>query len=134
MLYRIHDRLLVDSRNGTFIEPGEGCVHPLGMIGKAAIAMLLNSGAISLVEAPPLDVFTGWSGRARTLGALGIDTVGLVVMDARDVSYAICASKRGETQTQEAFNVRVDKLAIAVTRWQYEIKEALGIGDALTRR
>ncbi len=134
MLYRIHQRLLIDSARGLCIPGGEGMVHTLSTLGKDKIAVLLKVGAISLVQAPPLDTFSGWGAKHRMLGALGIDTVGLVSMEARDVAYAICASKRRAGTSEERFAEKVEKLAIAVERWQSEIRELLGIGSAYVRR
>ena len=59
-LYRIHERLVVDAARGICIDGGEGAIHPLGTLGKDAIATLLKVGAISLVQAPPLETFSGW--------------------------------------------------------------------------
>ena len=134
MLYRIHDKILIDSRNGVFLEGGEGCVHTLSMLGASVRQALLKVGAISELQAPPLSVFTGWAGRARKLEELGIDTIGFVTMDAHDVAYAIRASVRKEGDEQETFDQKVDKLALAVQRWQAEIEENLGIGSADVRR
>lgn len=134
MLYRIHERLLVNRKNGTYIAAGEGKVHALPMVSASAIQVLLRTGAISEVQAPPLDVFTGWRGRARVLDRLGIDTVAFVSMDAHDVAYAMRAALRRSETPQEDFDERVDKLARAVERWQCEIKGYLGIDGAEVRR
>ena len=128
MLYRIHSRLVVNAKQGLCIDGGEGVTHTLGMVGKDKIAVLLRTGAISLVQAPPLDTFEGWAGRARKLGDLGIDTVAFVTLPAQDVAYAIRASV-GSTEKS-----KVDQLALAVERWQAEIKGYLGIGSVKVRR
>lgn len=126
-LYRIHQRLLVNRKAGTFVEPGGACT--LDMIGKDKIKLLLDIGAISLVRAPPLSVFTHWRGRAAKLAELGIDTIGFVTMDARDVAYAIRASV-----TDDVDQGKVDRLTLAVERWQGEIRKYLGIDSARVRR
>ena len=128
MLYRIHQRLIVNAKQGLCIDGGEGVTHTLGMVGKDKIAVLLRTGAISLVQAPPLATFEGWVGRARKLDELGIDTVAFVTLPARDVAYAIRASV-GNVEGS-----KVDQLTRAVERWQAEIKEYLGIGSAHVRR
>lgn len=133
-LYRIHQRLLVDSAKGIFVEGGEGCVHSLDMIGKGKRAILLRVGAISIVQAPPLDTFDHWRGKARMLESLGIDTIGFITMAAQNVAYAIRAAHRKEDEDQGAFDAKVEKLALAVERWQHEIRGYLGIGIAKTRR
>ena len=89
MLYRIHQRLLVNSKHGTFVEAGPGCVHALGMVSKKTIALLLQGGAISIVQAPPLGIFTGWKGRARKLDSLGIDTIGFITMDGSHAEESV---------------------------------------------
>ncbi len=132
VLYRIHHRLLLNIAHGRYLQ--RGCVHPLGTIRPDVIALLLAQGAISVVHAPTLDAFTGWKGREKKLSELGIDTIGFVTMEPRDIAYAIKATTRNPDTDQETFDERVDKLAIAVERWQHEIKEALGIGDATGRR
>jgi len=129
MLYRIHQKLLVNHRQSLFIE--RGCVHPLPMLGTATRQALLKTGTISEVQAPPLSVFWGEQGRTRKLADLGIDTIGFVTMEARDIAYAIRASVRKEG---DDFDRKVDKLALAVERWQDEIKDYLGIGSAEIRR
>lgn len=129
MLYRVHQKLLVNSTDGTMIGGSPDCVHALPMLGKDKIAVLLRIGAISEVQAPPLSVFTNWAGRARKLDELGIDTIGFIQMDAHDIAYSIRASVRRETESQEDFNRKVDKLALAVARWQGEIRQYLGIGS-----
>lgn len=126
MLYRIHQKVLVGD---TFIVGGEGCVHALPALSRRVLDALLANGTISEVQAPPLSVFDGWAGRARKLDSLGIDTIGFIQMDARDVAYAIRASVSGDVDPD-----RVDKLALAVERWQGEIKDHLGIGSAQERR
>jgi len=133
-LYRIHQRLLINSKEGLCIPGGEGMVHTLSMLGKNTIAALLDTGAISLVQAPPLETFNGWESKARMLGELGIDTVGFVSMGARDVAYAIRAARRKEGTDAARFDRQVDKLAVAVERWQREIRDYLGIGSAYVRR
>ena len=134
MLYRIHQKLLIDS-SVVFIEGGGGCVHALSMLSAKTRKALLDTGAISKVQAPPLSVFWG-EGKSRTskMAALGIDTVAFVTMEARDVAYAIRASVRKEDEDQETFNRKADKLALAVERWQAEIRDYLGIGSARIRR
>jgi len=132
MLYRIHQRLLINSKKGTFIEPGG--VHCLKRVNKATVALLLAQGSISLVQAPPLETFTGWGGRARKLASLGIDTIAFITMTPRDIAYAIRDSLRRETETQERFDEKVTKLAAAVDRWQGEIRQYLGIDSARVRR
>lgn len=135
MLYRIHQKLLIDHNDGTFIEGGDGCVHALSMLSGKTRKALLRTGAISEVQAPPLSVFWGDdTSRTRKLADLGIDTIGFVTMEARDIAYAIRASVRKETEDQETFNRKADKLALAVERWQAEIRDYLGIGSARIRR
>jgi hypothetical protein len=134
MLYRVHQRLLIDSQEGRFIEGGEGCTHTLSTLNTNAIKALLKMGAISEVQAPPLETFTGWAGRAKKLGELGIDTIGFITTPAHDIAFAIRANVRKEEEDQETFDVKVDKLTLAVERWQREIKTVLDIGDARTRR
>ena len=129
MLYRIHQKLLVNASDGLMVGGSPNCVHSLGMLGQDKIDLLIKLELISPVQAPPLSVFTGWSGRARKLDELGIDTVGFIQMDARDVAYSIRASVRKEGEDQETFNRKVDKLALAVQRWQGEVCEYLGIGS-----
>lgn len=133
-LYRIHQRLLINSKEGLCIPGGEGMVHTLSMISKDHIGALLATGAISLVQAPDLNTFDGWEGKARMLGELGIDTVGFVSLTARDVAYAIRAAHRKEDESAVDFDHKVDKLAVAVERWQHEIRDLLGIGSAYVRR
>jgi len=134
MLYRIHQKLLID-RSGVFVEGGGGCVHALSMLSGKTIKALLRTGAISEVQAPPLEVFWGErAGRTRKMAELGIDTIGFVTMEARDVAYAIRASARKEGEAQETFNQKADKLALAVERWQAEIRDYLEIGSAGLRR
>jgi hypothetical protein len=103
-------------------------------LSKDKVAILLQVGAISLVQAPPLETFSGWQGRAAKLDSLGIDTVAFITMDSRDVAYAIRASVRKEEEDQATFDEKTDRLALAVTRWQGEIKQLLGIGGATVRR
>lgn len=133
-LYRIHQRLLINSKEGLCIPGGEGMVHTLSMISKDHIGALLATGAISLVQAPDLDTFDGWEGKAKMLRELGIDTVGFVSLTARDVAYAIRAAHRKEDESAVDFDRKVDKLAVAVERWQHEIRDLLGIGSAYVRR
>jgi len=133
MLYRIHQKLLIDQRGGVFVEGGNGCVHSLSMLSTKTRKALLRTGAISEVQAPPLTVFWGDGGRARKLAELGIDTIGFVTMGAKDVAYAIRASIRAPDDDGR-FNERVDKLALAVERWQSEIRDYLEIGSARIRR
>jgi hypothetical protein len=104
------------------------------MVSANSIAALLKVGAISLVQAPSLDTFEGWAGKAKMLGELGIDTVGLVSMEARDVAYAIRAARRKPGVSDGKFQEQVDKLCVAVERWQQEIRGLLGIGSAYVRR
>lgn len=132
-LYRIHQRLLLNASQGLCLQGGEGVVHSLSSVSADHITALLKTGAISLVQAPPLDTFTGWVGRARKLDSLGIDTIGFVTMKPRDIAYSIRASVDTGSE-QEAFDQRVDQLALAVERWQREIKNYLGIGSAYIRR
>jgi len=135
MLYRIHQKLLIDHNDGAFIEGGNGCVHSLSMLSARTRQALLDTGAISEVQAPPLTVFWGeGTSRTRKLADLGIDTVGFVTMGAKDVAYAIRASVRKEDEDQETFNRKADKLALAVERWQAEIRDYLGIGSAEIKR
>jgi len=134
MLYRIHQKLLIDQAGGVFIEGGDGCVHTLSMLSANTHKALLTTGAISEVQAPPLVTFWGDGGRASKLADLGIDTIAFVTMKPCDVAYAIRASLRKEDEDQETFNQRVDKLALAVERWQGEIKSYLGIDSARVRR
>jgi len=137
MLYRIHQKLLVNATDGLFIQGGDGCIHDLGMLGSDKVERLVQIGAISEVQAPPLETFTGWAGRARKLtDELGIDTIGFIQMDARDIAYAIRASVRKEDsdEDQETFDRKVDQLALAVQRWQGEIKTFLGIGGVAEAR
>jgi len=133
MLYRIHQKLLIDQAGGVFIEGGNGCVHSLSMLSAKTRQALLRTGAISEVQAPPLAVVWSDTGRTRKLADLGIDTIAFVTMEARDVAYAIRASIRAPGD-DERFNERVDKLALAVQRWQSEIRDYLGIGSARIRR
>jgi len=133
MLYRIHQRLLVDSKNNVQIEGGEGCVHTLDMVSKENRAILLQVGAISIVQAPPLSTFTHWAGRARKLDELGIDTIGFITMKPGDVAYAIRASLDVE-EDQETFDHKVENLTAAVFRWQGEIRQFLGIDSARVKR
>jgi len=133
MLYRIHQKLLIDHNDGAFIEGGNGCVHSLSMLSARTRKALLDTGAISEVQAPPLTVFWGEGGRACKLADLGIDTIGFVTMGAKDVAYAIRASIRAPGD-DDRFNERVDKLALAIERWQAEIRDYLGIGSAEIKR
>ena len=68
------------------------------------------------------------------LDELGSDSIAFVSMDARDVAYSIRAMKRRDEMTQAQFNEQVDKLAVAVRRWQHEIRNLIGIGSAYVRR
>lgn len=131
-LYRIHQRLLINRKQGTFIEPNG--VHRLNTVKPATIRLLLAQGTISPVQAPPLDTFTHWQGRAKKLAELGIDTIAFITMTPRDVAYAIRASLHKETETQEELSIKVDKLTPAVDRWQREIRQYLGINGAQVRR
>lgn len=133
MLYRIHQKLLIS--DDRFIDGGGGCVHALSMLSAKTRKTLLRTGAISEVQAPPLSVFWGNdTSRTRKLAELGIDAIGFVTMEARDIAYAIRASVRKKDEDQETFNRKADKLAFAVERWQAEIRDYLGIGSARIRR
>ena len=129
MLYRVHQKLLVNESEGLMVGGSPDCVHSLGMLGQNKIDLLVRIGAISPVQVPPLSVFTGWGGRARKLNELGIDTIGFIQMDARDIAYSIRASVCKEGESQETFNLKVEKLELAVRRWQREIEQYLGIGS-----
>ncbi len=106
----------------------------MSMVKSSTIKLLLAQGTISPVQAPPLDTFTHWQGRAKKLAELGIDTIAFIAMTPRDVAYAIRASLHKETETQEELNAKVDKLTPAVDRWQREIRQYLGIESAKTKR
>lgn len=117
MLYRIHDRLLVNSKRGIVIEGGEGRVHCLDGISKATIGILLSQGNISIVSAPPLNTFWGWELRAKRLEEARIDTLKFLIMSVEQVIKAMHSDEVEDWQPD------------LVDEWQEEIKSYLGIDN-----
>ncbi len=114
LLYRIHDRLLVNSRKGEFIEGGPGAVNCLDGIAKKTIKILIERGAISPVRAPALDDLPGWTTRAERLQEAGYDTIGFVLAEPDAV---IDATRNDDMR---------DWLRQNIERWQHEIRGYLG--------
>lgn len=109
-LYRIHDRLLVNSKKGEFIEGGPGVVSDLSMISQGHIDVLISGGAISEVKAPPLDELPGWTLRAERLARAGYDAAGFLLGSPDDI---IAATREKGVRNWKDWQVRI---------WQEELK------------
>ena len=117
MLYRIHQRLLVNSRDGIFIDGGEGVVHDLECIGADKRAILLDIGAVTPVFAAPFsEMFPAWKVRTERLKAANIGPIDFLEMEPQ----AICDAVEAATEIKWQPGL--------VTEWKSDVKARLGIG------
>lgn len=117
MLYRIHQKLLVNSAKGEFIEGGPGQVSDLSMIGADKRAILLQIGVITPVHAPDLGVFPGWELRAERLMDAGIDAIEFVRCTAEEIVELTHNEEVGDWHPT------------TVEEWQDDVRAYLGIGN-----
>ena len=123
MLYRIHQRLLVNASQGVFIDGGEGVVHDLECIGADKRAILLDIGAVTPVFAAPFsEMFPAWKVRTERLEAAQIGPIDFLQMKPE----AICNAVEAATDVRWSPSV--------VAEWQEDVKARLGIGKVAKSR
>lgn len=125
MLYRIHERLLVNATQGVFIDGGEGVVHNLECIGADKRAVLLSIGVVSPVFAAPFsEMFPAWKIRTERLEEAHIEPIGFLEMEPEAICDAVEAATDPPIKWKPAL----------VAEWQEDVKARLGIGKVAKPR
>jgi hypothetical protein len=110
ILYRANENLLYGDKRLL-----QGSIHPLEKLSKDAISILLTKERISMYRAPPLEMLPKFKYRTKRLKRFGIDSIELYGMSVDEI-----ANKTG---------LNKDLLC----RWKAELKDALGIKDAIEK-